>query len=350
NWEAIRDRYANYLPFVNNRADLRRMNNDMLGELNSSHMGFTTFGDDEDEFHESVSLSTGIVFEKDNPYRVASIVSDGPTDVAGKDIQPGDVLIAVDGVSVDASMNRESYFMRPKMQDELPLTFSRGRNTYSTKIHPVSYQSTRTNLYDEWVDTNQQLVDSRTNETVAYVHMKNMGGGELNNFLFEMTSEWHNREALIFDLRYNTGGNVHDDVLRFLSQRKYAEWKYREGISTSQSNFNPSSKPIVLLINEQSLSDAEVTTAGFKELGLGTVMGTETYRWIIFTSGKGLVDGSFYRLPAWGVYNLEGENLEQTGVAPDIEVHNNFKHRLMNEDPQLNQAIDFILEQMADQQ
>ncbi len=347
-WEAIRDRYEDYLPYVNNRADLRRMNNDMLGELNSSHMGFNTFGSDESEFYETVSLSTGIIFEKANPYTVSSIVTDGPSDVAGKDIQPGDVLVAVDGESVDNSMNRESYFTRPEMQEELTLTFRRDRTTYSTKIHPVSYFSSRVNLYDEWVDTNQQLVDSRTNNTVAYVHMKNMGGGELNNFLFEMTSEWHNREALIFDLRYNTGGNVHDDVLRFLSQRKYAEWKYREGVATSQSNFNPASKPIVLLINEQSLSDAEATTAGFKELGLGTVMGTETYRWIIFTSGKGLVDGSFYRLPSWGVYSLNGDNLESTGVAPDIEVHNNFKHRLMNEDPQLNQAIDFILEQMED--
>ena len=63
-------------------------------------------------------------------------------------------------------------------------------------------------------------------------------------------------------------------------------------------------KPIVMLINEQSLSDAEMTATGFKALKLGKVIGTETYRWIIFTSGKGLVDGSFLRLPSWGCYTL----------------------------------------------
>ena len=88
--------------------------------------------------------------------------------------------------------------------------------------------------------------------------------------------------------RYNTGGNVHDEVLKFLSQKTYLNWKYREGSLTKQSNFSPSDKPIVLLINEQSLSDAEMTAQGFKALKLGTIMGNETYRWIIFTSGVGL--------------------------------------------------------------
>ena len=56
-----------------------------------------------------------------------------------------------------------------------------------------------------------------------------MGGGELNSFMEEMVSEAAEKDALILDLRYNTGGNVHDDVLRFLSQRPYLQWKYREG-------------------------------------------------------------------------------------------------------------------------
>ncbi len=345
-WEKIRDQYRTYLPFITSRRDLRRMNNDMLGELNSSHLGFTSNGSEENEFYSTVSLSAGLVFSESNPYTVSSIVRRGPLDVSGKDVKIGDELVAVNGVTIDTKLNRESYFSFPQMQDELLLTFKRGKTTFGLNVHPVSYFSTRTGLYDEWVDSNQQIVDKETNERVAYVHMKNMGGGELQNFLIEMTSEAYNRDALILDLRYNTGGNVHDEVLQFLSQRKYAQWKYREGKMTGQSNFNPADKPIILLINEQSLSDAEVTAAGFKELELGTVVGTETYRWIIFTSGKSLVDGSFYRLPKVGVYGLDGSNLEKTGVAPDIEVHNNFKDRLTGNDPQLTRAIELVLEQL----
>ena len=73
-------------------------------------------------------------------------------------------------------------------------------------------------------------------------------------------------------------------------------------------------------MNEQALSDAEMTAAGFKALKLGTIVGTETYRWLIFTSGKGLVDGSFYRLPSWGCYTLDGKDIEKNGVAPDVYI------------------------------
>jgi tricorn protease len=345
-WKKIRDRYRAYLPYIDSRADLRRMNNDMLGELNSSHMGFTTNGDEEDQYYSTISMATGINWDKDDPFRVGSLIETGPVHMSGVTISKGDELIAINGKTIDKTMNREMYFNTPSMPEEVTLTFKQGNSSTDVKIHPVSYFSDRNDLYDEWVSGNQKIVDEKTNKKVAYVHMKNMGAGELENFLIEMTSETYSRDALIFDLRYNTGGNVHDDVLRFLSQRKYANWAYRGGALAPQSNFSPSDKPIILLINEQSLSDAEVTAEGFKQLNLGTVMGTETYRWIIFTSGKGLVDGSFYRLPSWGVYSLDGENLEQTGVSPDIEVHNTFKDRVNGNDPQLEKAIEEILKQL----
>ena len=164
--------------------------------------------------------------------------------------------------------------------------------------------------------------------------------------MIDMTKELNNKEALIFDLRYNTGGNVHDPVLKFLSQRSYLQWKYREGSLTPQSNFSPSDKPIVLLINEQSLSDAEMTAQGFKALKLGKIVGNGTYRWIIFTSGVTLVDGSSVRMPAWGCYSLEGKDLEATGVQPDILVINSFNDKLNGLDPQLEKAIEEILKQL----
>jgi C-terminal processing protease CtpA/Prc len=176
--------------------------------------------------------------------------------------------------------------------------------------------------------------------------MKNMGTGELEQFINDMTLELTNKDALIFDLRYNTGGNVHDEVLKFLSQRTYLQWKYREGKLAPQSNFAPSDKPIILLINEQSLSDAEMTAQGFKGLKLGKIIGNGTYRWIIFTSGIGLVDGSSVRMPAWGCYSLEGKDLEINGVEPDIRIINSFEDKLNGNDPQLDKAIEEILKQI----
>lgn len=341
-WKAMHDQYAAFLPHITNRGDLRRLLNDMLGELNTSHFGFYSNGSEERAYYGTRTQGTGIMFDD---YTVTKIVADSPADMKDKDIKKGDVLVAVNGTKIDPSMNRESYFTQPSLAREITLTFQRGGKEHDVKLHPKSSGSIRANLYDEWVDACQARVDQKTNNQVAYIHMKNMGGGELNRFKQEMVGEANNKKAIILDLRYNTGGNVHDDVLQFLSQKPYLNWQYREGAMSPQPTFAPAAKPIILLINEQSLSDAEMTAAGFKQLGLGKILGTGTYRWIIFTSGKELVDG-FYRLPSWGCYTLDGQNLEKIGVEPDIYVKNTIKDRLSGNDPQLDRAISEIMKQL----
>lgn len=339
-WNKLGKYYASFLPYVKSRTNLRLLLNDMLGELNSSHMGFTSNGDEEKVFYKTESIETGIVFENDNPYKVKSVLKNSVAWKKGNAILVGDELTAIDGISVDQKENRDKYFLTTSQPDEITLTFKRGSENVNVKIHSQSYFELKNNLYDEWVEQNQKYVDEKSNSKIAYVHMKNMGDGELENFLIEMTNEFHYKEGLIYDLRFNTGGNVHDAVLQFLSQRPYLQWKYRGGALTIQPNFAPAAKPIIILINEQTLSDAEMTSQGFKQLGLGKIIGTESYRWIIFTSGKSLVDGSFYRLPSWGCYTLDGKDLELEGVKPDIYVKTTFKDRLEKKDPQLDKAIE----------
>jgi tricorn protease len=344
NWDKIGERYRPYASRLNNRGDLRILLNDMLGELNSSHQGFSTAGTDETTSLQNVTMETGIVFDNDDPYKVRYVVKRSNADKKSVGVKPGDVLVKVNDRPVDKNIDRNYYFTRPSIDRETKLTFSRNGQDFDAKIHPQS--SLSTNLYDQWIDANQKRVDEKSNNRVAYACMKNMGQGELESFLIDMTKELSNKEGLILDLRYNTGGNVHDEVLNFLSQRSYLQWKYREGAMTRQGNFSPSDKPIVLLINEQSLSDAEMTSQGFKQLKLGKIVGNESYHWIIFTSGAGLVDGSFVRLPGWGCYTLDGKDLEAIGVAPDVKVVNTFEDKINGRDPQLDKAIEEVMKQM----
>lgn len=343
-WNKMKQQYGAYIPYLNTRNDLRVLLNDMLGELNSSHQGFNTRGDDETTPLLTRTMETGIIFENEDPYKVKYVAKRSNAERKTIDVKPGDMLLKVNDEQVDVSMDRNYYFSKPSLDREIKLTFGRNGQTYDVKIHPQA--SLANNLYDEWIDNNQKFVNAKSNNRIAYSHMKDMQGGELEKFLIDMTQELNNKDALILDLRYNTGGNVHDDVLRFLQQRSYLKWKYREGALTPQGNFTPSDKPIVLLINEQSLSDAEMTATGFKALKLGKVIGNETYRWIIFTSGAGMVDGSTVRLPGWGCYTLDGKNIEFNGVAPDIKVINTFEDKLNGRDPQLQKAIDEIGKQL----
>lgn len=346
NWQKLRDNYATFIPYITNRNQLKLIFNDMLGELNTSHLGFSSYGKEEKTYHGTRSLATGILFNDNKPYTIEKIIKNSPVDVKGKDLQKGDVLIAVNNQIIDNKQNREKYFTTPTFKQELTLTFKRNGTNFKVNIHPTYTRKINELLYNQWQDKNQAYVDKMSKNKIAYVHMKNMTQPEFIKFKQDMVSKEAYKDGVILDLRYNTGGNVHNKVLEFLSQRTYLNWKYREGKKATQPNFAFSNKPIVLLINEQSLSDAEMTAAGFKELGLGTIVGTETYRWIIFTSGKTLVDGSYYRLPAWGCYTLKGDDLERTGVSPDIYIGKNFKNRLQKKHPQLDKAIEIIKQKM----
>ena len=343
-WKKTRDYYKKFIPYLNNRADMRIMLNDMLGELNSSHQGFNSFGDDETIPLSNRTMETGIVFDDNDPFRVKHVLKRSAADKKGVDIKPGDVLTSVNGEEVKPSMDRSYYFSKPSLDQELKLQFTRNGQAYDVKIHPQP--GLLNNYYDEWIDDNQHRVDEKSKKRIAYGYMKNMQQPELEQFIIDMTQELTTKDALILDLRYNRGGNVHDEVLRFLAQRSYLQWKYREGKLSHQSNFSPGDKPIVLLINEQSLSDAEMTAQGFKALQLGSIIGNGTYRWIIFTSGVSLVDGSTVRMPAWGCYSLDGKDLEVSGVEPDILVVNSFEDKMSGKDPQLDRAIDELMKKM----
>ena len=347
NWPAVRDYYASFLPYVRTRANLRTLITDLLGELNSSHLGFTSNGAEEKKETRIRTYGTGILFENASPYKVAGILADSPADKYGIDVRKGDELVAVNGVKVDKKANREKYFSGAVPRDELTLTFSRGGKEITTKVHTAAYSALKSLQYKEWENQRAAMVSAKTGGKVGYIHMRAMGAEDLDMFLMKMHTEVYDKDALILDLRYNNGGNVHKEVIDFLRGQSHFEWSYRDFPRTSHPNVTPADKPIVVLVNEHSLSDAEVTSNGIKTLGIAKLVGTETYRWIIFTSSVRLLDGSTCRMPAWGCYSvLDGSDLENTGVKPDIYVKNTFKDRLEGKDPQLDAAIAEVLREM----
>ena len=346
-WPAVGDYYASLLPYVRTRANLRTLLADLLGELNSSHMGFTSSGSEEKNETRIRTYGTGILFDNASPYKVSGILADSPADKYGIDVRKGDELVAVNGVRVDKAQNREKYFSGAVAADELKLRFSRGSKEFDVKVHTTTFSNIKTLAYKEWEEQRADIVSDRTGGRVGYIHMRAMGAEDLDSFLLKMHTEVYDKDALILDLRYNNGGNVHKEVIDFLRGQAHFEWAYRDFPRTSHPNVAPAGKPIVVLVNEHSLSDAEVTSNGIKTLGIAKLVGTETYRWIIFTSSVRLLDGSTCRLPAWGCYSvIDGSDLENTGVKPDIYVKNTFKDRLEGEDPQLDAAIAEVLREL----
>lgn len=348
-WKAKRDYYASFLPWVRNRANLVTLFNDMLGELNSSHLGFRSQGAEQTAPQtKTYSMETGIIWGKDyNPYVVKRIVAGSPAHSVDVDIQEGDMLLAVNGEYVSEYLNREMHLVSTVKNPEVTLTFQRGASkVFDVKLHTITYGELKNLLYTEWEENNRARVEKLGKGRIAYTHMRAMGAEDLERFYKDMHTRMVGKEALILDLRYNNGGNVHNEVLEFISQKAHYNWAFRDNKTNSHPNVTPGDIPIVALVNERSLSDAEVTSNGIKTLGLAKIVGTETYRWIIFTTGATLIDGTYLRLPAWGCYSLDGKDLEVTGVKPDVYVKNTFKDRLEGKDPQLERGVEEILKQL----
>ena len=190
----------------------------------------------------------------------------------------------------------------------------------TVKIKPISAGEWRNLLYEKWLDERRAIVEKVSGGRLGYLHVPDMGDAARNRFERELFSVGQRKEGMIIDLRFNNGGDTHDSLLKILERnRHYFTFAPRTEAPFPQPE-RAYTKPILLLVNEFALSDAEVFTNGFKEFKLGKVVGTPTMGWIIFTSGTGLLDGSFMRIPFMGCYTLNGRDMENWGVPPDILV------------------------------
>ncbi len=160
NWSSTRDHYQKFIPYLTNRNDLRILMSDMLGELNSSHTGFSSSGDEENTQLNNATMETGIIFDENDPFKVKYVLYGTAADKSNIDIRPGDILTKVNGTPVNRSTDRYYYFTHPSPDKEVSLAFARNGKTVEARIHPQS--SLFNDLYDEWIDKNRQAVDAKS--------------------------------------------------------------------------------------------------------------------------------------------------------------------------------------------
>ncbi len=344
NWKKVYEQFRPVLQQAREDQDFYDYANEMIGYLNSSHTGIR--GPRKEKIEEP-SGHLGVVWKfSDCNIILEKILKDGPLYTYRDSVAVGDRLVAIDEKKIDGKKNIWKY-LNGKLGKRVKLTFKStllGRNL-EVSLKPVSQREEDRLALEEWIQSRKKLVKEKTNDQVAYIYMRAMGQHNLERFLKELERDAVPRKALILDLRYNFGGSVHDRVLGALTKPVYAKWRVRGLSETQQSTFGFANKPVVLMINEVTLSDGEMTANGFKTLKRGTIVGNTTYGWLIFTTGVDLRSGKYFRLPFWGCYTLQGQDLETIGgIKPDIPVVNDLNDKLQKRDPQLEKAIQVIME------
>jgi len=341
-WRAVGQRYRALVEHASTRRDFNYVVQQLLGELNASHLGiFTPLPAARDSGH------LGVWTDEDYAgpgVRIASVLRRSPADQEESRLRPGEYVVAVDGADVapgpawDRALRGKTGRPVTLLVNERPAR----EGARTVRVRPISRLAWLDLLYERWVDERRALVDRLSGGRFGYLHVDDMGNTARNRFERELFSIGKRKEGVVLDFRFNSGGDTHDSLLRIVERRRhYFNFAPRLETPFPQPE-RAVTKPLVLLINEHSLSDAEVFAHGFKELKLGPVVGMPTMGWIIFTYGTTLVDGSSFRVPHLGCFTLDGRDMENWGVPPDVRVENTPADFRAGRDPQLERAVQLL--------
>ena len=345
-WLAVRKRFEPILAETATKEDFSFVLQQMIGELNASHMGATPPASP----NATTTGCLGLGFDQDYAgpgLKVTDVTPKGPGDQIGHKIAAGDYVLAIDGE--DVSWNESLYKSLTDKTDHTVELLVNSKPTKegarTVKVKPISRATLDDLEYNRWVEQRRRKVDSLSGGQLAYIHIKAMDQPSLQRFQREIFGDAQSKKGLVLDVRFNGGGRIHDELFSYLTRRAHVYETPRDGERSTQP-FQLWERPIVLLINEQSASDAEIFPNGFRFYNLGKIVGVPTYGGVIGTNDITLVDGTRFRIPTTGWTTVDGRNLENYGVPPDIRVEMSPEDYARDDDKQLEAAVKTLLDQM----
>ncbi len=352
-WSSIREKYAKFLPEVPTREDLNRLIRGMCSEIAVGH----SYLGGGDRLYEPKATPVGLLGADydvvGGRYRIARIYGGlawdpelkAPLTAPGVEVNVGDYLLAVDGEDVKADRDVYAAFENTVgRRIELKVGPSAdGAGARTVVVEPIADESALRNR--AWVESNLHKVQERTGGRVAYVYVPNtagLGHAYFKRYFFPQAD----KDAIIVDERYNGGGSVADYYIDILRRQPVCNWATRYGDPLR----TPSAAvlgPKVMLINESAGSGGDLLPWMFRKFQLGTLVGRRTWGGLVGILGYPvLMDGGRVTAPNLAFYNEDGWRIENEGVPPDVEVEQLPAEVAAGKDPQLDKAIEIILEKL----
>lgn len=356
NWRAVGEKYRTMAGECVNLAELSQVVNMMLGELNGSHLGFrareaSTF---RPPAWREETPHFGARFDADHAgkgLRVASVIEGTPCWRGKSRLEPGDVILSADGVDLDPAKSYESQLNGPPNRDIVLKVRNAAGKERTFSIRPTSFGAVRRLLYDDWVKKNRAAVEKASDGKLGYLHIRGMNWPSFEKFEAELYKVAAGRDGLIIDVRNNGGGFTADHLLTALCQPVHAITVPRgghRGYPQDRIVYARWTKPITVLCNQNSFSNAEIFAHAVKNLKRGKVVGVRTAGGVISTGGVRIMGFGFLRMPfrAWFVA-ATGEDMELNGCKPDFEIWPEPEEWTRGTDRQLEKAIAVLTDEVA---
>lgn len=357
-WQLVFNRYYALIDRVASRSEFSDLLWEMQGELGTSH-AYELGGDyrSAPKYHQG---SLGADFEYDaaaDGYRVTHIVQGDPwseKDTSpltrlGTNVQPGDLLLAIDGQRLGRDLSpQQALVNQANTEVQLTILSPNGDNPEPRPVLVKTLSNDRSARYREWVETNRVLVHNKTGGRVGYVHIPDMGPHGFAEFHRYYRAECE-REGLIVDVRFNGGGNVSQLLIEKLTRRRVGYDKPRYGEAWPYPYYSILG-PIVALTNEYAGSDGDIFSHVFKLLDIGPLIGKRTWGGVIgIWPRHALVDGTTTTQPEFSFWFEDvGWSVENYGTDPDIEVDIKPQDYAKGRDPQLTWALQEIEKMLAE--
>ena len=348
NWDKMKQVYEPLVNFVSEREEMQDIVNMMIGELNASHTGLSGGGRPGEAVARVTSRHPGFELEPDSSgfFKVTVVYKQSPADKDWIKIKTGDFVLAIDGHEIKSGDNYWKYYaLAPSTKIDFTVN-SRPtiEGAWKVSLTPGPAAAVGNWQYDKWVDDRRAAVDKLSGGKVGYLHIRQMNEPSLRKFERDLGT-LRDKDALIIDQRFNPGGSIDQELLEILGQRQYQYTRVRDSINVKRP-LRGFYGPMVVMENERSTSDAEVFPDGFRTLKLGKIVGVTTYGAVIGTGAFQMMDGSTIRTPSSGLWNVNGTNLENYGVPPDVYIDNTPKDFLDGRDAQIEKAVEVLKEDL----
>ncbi len=339
-WEGYKKTYAKFLPYINNNYDFRDMLSEMLGELNGSHTGARYYP-------EGATLKTaalGLFFDNDyegDGLKVEEVINRGPFAVRNTGVKKGCIIEAIDGQKIAKGSDYTSLLDGKAGKMTRVSVFDPSRKKrFDVVVRAISRSAQADLLYRRWVDRNREMVDSLSNGTIGYVHVKAMDSESFRTVFSQLLSDsMRQKKAVIVDERHNGGGWLHDDLCTLLSGKQYAKF-IAHGKYIGYDPWNKWVKPSCVMICEDDYSNGHGFPAVYKTLGIGKLVGAPVAGTMTAVWWERMMNGMIFGIPQVGNQAMNGTFFENNELKPDIEVYNTPADYETGNDEQLKAAVE----------
>jgi tricorn protease len=347
-------RYEPYLDGIGSRDELNYLFEEMTGEITIGHM-FIRGPRTPDHSPQTGLLGADYSVDHDR-YKFVHIYNGenwnpalhAPLTQPGVNVKEGEYLLAVNGRELHATDNLYSFFEGTAGKQVVLHVGPNPGGTGARDVTVVAIDSEHGLRNLAFIESNRRKVDELTNSQVAYVYIPNTAGEGFTNFNRYFFAQVE-KKGVIIDERYNEGGDIADYIIDTLRRVPMSRYETREGEDVTDpagAIFGPKT----MIINQSAGSGGDLMPWYFRKAGLGPLIGVRTWGGLVGIGGYPvLLDGGQITAPRTAIYGLHGQfEVENHGIAPDIEVEYDPKSVAAGHDPQLERAVQYVMEQLKE--